>query len=104
MVRLRRKAILIEATYAEMSSRGDIYEDSKAHPNAVVGTHLAIQERWGIPVYFVDEHALAEEFVAHFLTKFYVRHWLIQARLGDYFQDGDVQADGRIWNEARLRL
>jgi ERCC4-type nuclease len=90
MARLQRKAIVIEASYSEMRSRGDIYEDSRAHPNAVVGTYLAIQERWGIPVYFVDEHPLAEEFVAHFLTKFYVRHWLIQAGLGDHFQDGDV--------------
>lgn len=90
MAGLQRKAIVIETSLSELRSRGDLYDGLKAHPNAVVGTYLAIQERWGIHVCFADEHDLAEEYVAHFLTKFYVRHWLIEAGLGDHFQDGDV--------------
>ena len=38
----------------------------------------------------IDCRELAEEFVAHFLTKFYVRHWLRCAGLGDHFVDGDI--------------
>jgi len=38
----------------------------------------------------LTEPELAEEYVAHFLTKFYVRHWLRRAGLGDHFQDGDI--------------
>lgn len=85
-----RKAIVIEATYGVMRSSYEEYTESHAHPNAVVGSYLAIQERWGIPVHFIDHHELAEEFVAHLLTKFYVRQWLRSHDLGDHFQDGDI--------------
>jgi ERCC4-type nuclease len=90
MARLQRKAIVIEASYATMRSSYEEFTESRAHPNAVIGSYLAIQERWGIPVHFIDEHELAEEFVAHLLTKFYVRRWLKQAGLGDHYQDGDI--------------
>jgi hypothetical protein len=29
-------------------------EETQAHPNAVLGSLLAAQERWDIPVYFLD--------------------------------------------------
>jgi len=90
MARYTRHAIVIEASYAAMRSSYEAFTESQAHPNAVVGSYLAIQERWGIPVHFVDNPELAEEFVAHLLTKFYVRHWLQTAGLGDHFQDGDI--------------
>jgi hypothetical protein len=47
------------------------YEDSQAHPNAVLGSLLAAQERWEIPVYFLDDFILAEEFVASMLSKYH---------------------------------
>jgi ERCC4-type nuclease len=90
LAKYQRKAIVIEASYAAMRSSYEEFTESRAHPNAVVGSYLAIQERWGIPVHFVDGPELAEEFVAHLLTKFYVRRWLKKAGLGDHFQDGDV--------------
>ncbi len=34
------------------------YEDSLAHPNAVLGSLIAAQERWNIPVYFLDNFSL----------------------------------------------
>ena len=88
--RYERSAIVIEGSYGTLRSSYEAFTDSQAHPNAVVGSYLAIQERWGIPVHFVDEHALAEELVAHLLTKFYVRRWLQSAGLGDHYQDGDI--------------
>lgn len=90
MARYGRKAIVIEASYAAMRSSCEGFTESRAHPNAVVGSYLAIQERWGIPVHFIDGPELAEEFVAHLLTKFYVREWLTNAGMGDHFQDGDI--------------
>jgi ERCC4-type nuclease len=90
MAGYERKAIVIEASYAAMRSSYEGFTESRAHPNAVIGSYLAIQERWGIPVYFIDNRELAEEFVAHVLTKYYVRRWLQDANLGDHFQDGDI--------------
>ncbi len=90
MARYGRKAIVIEASYGVMRSSYETFTDSRAHPNAVVGSYLAIQERWGIPVHFVGDHALAEELVAHMLTKAYVLRWLRDAGLGDHYQDGDI--------------
>ena len=90
MARYQRKAIVLEASYAAMRSSYEEFTESQAHPNAVVGSYLAIQERWGIPVHFIDGPELSEEFVAHLLTKFYVRHCLKKAGLGDHFQDGDI--------------
>ena len=52
------------------------YEDSQAHPNAVFGSLLAAQERWDIPVYFLDNFVLAEEFVASMLSKYHAYRWL----------------------------
>lgn len=90
MARYRRRAIVIEGSYATMRSSYDAFTQCQGHPNAVVGSYLAIQERWGIPVHFIDNAILAEEFVAHLLTKYYVRNWLVRAGLGDYYQDGDI--------------
>jgi DNA excision repair protein ERCC-4 len=90
MARFQRKAIVIEGSFATLRSSYEAFTESQAHPNAVVGSYLAIQERWGIPVFFIDRPELAEEYVAHLLTKFYVRRWLRKAGLGDRFQDGDI--------------
>jgi hypothetical protein len=34
------------------------------------------QERWDIPVYFLDNFLLAEEFVASMLSKYHAYRWL----------------------------
>lgn len=90
MSQYERRAIVIEGSYGTMRSSYEAFTESSAHPNAVIGSYLAIQERWNIPVHFIDGHELAEEFVLHLLTKFYVRRWLVTAGLGDHFQDGDI--------------
>jgi len=66
------------------------YPESQAHPNAVVGTLLALQERWGIQVIWCDNAELAEETVAHILSKHYTLQWLKDNRLPRHFVDGDV--------------
>jgi hypothetical protein len=50
------------------------------------------------PVLVIDDPELAEEFVAHLLTKFYVCRWLQTAGLGDHFQDSD--AEGMLREES----
>ncbi len=57
----RKKCLVIEGSLGSLKTP---YEDSRAHPNAVLGSLLAAQERWNIPVYFLDDFLLAEEFVA----------------------------------------
>jgi hypothetical protein len=83
----KRKAIVIEASLAQVKSH---YPESMAHPNAVVGTLIALQERWGIQVIWCDTAELAEETVAHVLSKFYTLQWLKDNKLPRHFVDGDV--------------
>jgi ERCC4-type nuclease len=84
---LERKAIVVEASLAQAKS---YYSDSYAHPNAVVGTLMALQERWGIQVIWCDSPELAEETVAHILSKHYTLRWLEDNKLPRHFVDGDV--------------
>jgi hypothetical protein len=37
---------------------------------------LAVQEHWNIPVHFIDDFVLAEEFVASMLSKYHAYRWL----------------------------
>jgi len=69
----RKKGLVIEGS---LSSLKTPYEDSQAHPNAVLGSLLAAQERWGISVHFLDNFLLAEEFVASMLSKYHAYRWL----------------------------
>jgi len=69
----RKKGLVIEGS---LSSLKTPYEDSQAHPNAVLGSLLAAQERWDIPVYFLDNLLLSEEFVAGMLSKYHAYRWL----------------------------
>ena len=84
---MRRKAVVVEATPAEAKSR---YEFSGLHPNAVVGTVTAIEERWGIPFVWAGTRELAQEMVAHILTKYHVLRWLEENGLPRHFVDGDI--------------
>ena len=70
---LKKKCIVIEGSITSLKTP---YEDSHAHPNAVFGSLLAAQERWDIPVYFLDNYLLAEEFVASMLCKYHAYRWL----------------------------
>ena len=82
MASLQRKAIVIEASLAQIKSP---YPESQAHPNAVVGTLIALQERWGIQVSCCDTPELGEEIVAHILSKHYTLQWLEDNRLPRHF-------------------
>lgn len=69
----KKKCFVIEST---LSSLKTPYEESRAHPNAVLGSIIAAQERWNIPVHFLDNSLLAEEFVASMLSKYHAYRWL----------------------------
>jgi ERCC4-type nuclease len=69
----KKKCFVIEGTLGLLKTP---YQESGAHPNAVLGSIIAAQERWGIPVYFLDNFLLAEEFVASMLSKHHAYHWL----------------------------
>lgn len=83
----RRKAIVVEATMAQAKC---FYEFSSAHPNAVVGSLFAIEERWGIPVIWAGNRDLAEEAVAHILSKYHALRWLEENNLPVHYVDGDI--------------
>ncbi len=84
---LKRKAIVVEASLSQVKTP---YAESQAHPNAVVGTLIALQERWEIQVIWCDSPELAEETVAHILSKYYTLQWLKDNKLPQHFVDGDV--------------
>jgi DNA excision repair protein ERCC-4 len=84
---LERKLIVVEAGLTQVKSP---YPESQAHPNAVVGTLVALQERWGIQVIWCDTPELAEETAAHILSKQYTLQWLKGNKLPRHFVDGDV--------------
>lgn len=82
-----KKCLVIEGS---LSSVKTPYEDSQAHPNAVLGSLLAAQERWEIPVYFLDDFLLAEEFVAGMLSKYYACRWLEMNGFDRCLIEGDI--------------
>ena len=59
-------------------------------PNAVLGSLLAAQERWEIPVYFLDDFILAEEFVASMLSKYHAYRWLEENGYERCLIEGDI--------------
>jgi DNA excision repair protein ERCC-4 len=69
----KKKCFVIEGTFGLLKTP---YEESRAHPNAVLGSIIASQERWDVPVYFLDNFLLAEEFVASMLSKYHAYRWL----------------------------
>lgn len=90
MRKLSRKAIVIEASLSDLKSAPYTVADTQAHPNAVVGSYLALQERWGIPVVFAGTWYLAEEWVANVLTKFHTLRWLEDNGYSREFVEGDI--------------
>lgn len=85
--KFRKRCLVIEGS---LSSIKTPYEDSQAHPNAVLGSLLAAQERWDIPVCFVDEFLLAEEFVASRLSKYHALRWLEMNGFQRCLIEGDI--------------
>ena len=83
----RKKCLVIEGS---LSSIKTPYEDSQAHPNAVLGSLLAAQERWDIPVFFLDDFILAEEFVASVLSKYHAYRWLEMNGYERCLIEGDI--------------
>ena len=55
-----------------------------------VGSLLAAQERWEIPVYFLDEFLPAEEFVASMLSKYHAYRWLEENGYERCLIEGDI--------------
>jgi hypothetical protein len=83
----KKKCLVIEGSLASIKTP---YEDSQAHPNAVLGSLLATQERWDIPVCFLDEFLLAEEFVASMLSKYHAFRWLEMNGFQRCLIEGDI--------------
>jgi len=83
----KKKCIVIEGT---LSSLKTPYEESQAHPNAVLGSVIATQERWNIPIYFLDNFLLAEEFVASMLSKYHAYWWLEKNGYKNCLIEGDI--------------
>jgi ERCC4-type nuclease len=83
----RKKCLVIEGTLREIKTP---YEDSRAHPNAVLGSLIAAQERWNIPVHFLNDFILAEEFVASMLSKYHAYHWLEMNGYERCLIEGDI--------------
>jgi len=83
----RKKCLVIEGSLGLLKTP---YEDSQAHPNAVFGSLIAAQERWDIPVYFIDNFLLAEEFVASVLSKYHAYHWLEDNGYERCLIEGDI--------------
>ena len=83
----KKKCIVIEGSLTSLKVP---YEDSQAHPNAVFGSLLAAQERWDIPVYFLDNFLLAEEFVASMLSKYHAYRWLEKNGFEKCLIEGDI--------------
>ena len=84
---VRRPAVVIEGTFDDLHEQNGV---TAMHPNAVIGSYLALQARHRVPVIFAGDAALAEEWAAHFLTKSYVHLWLSDHRMGGHFIDGDI--------------
>jgi ERCC4-type nuclease len=87
MSKFRKSCIVVEASLAEVKSE---YECSQAQPNAVLGSIIAAQERWDIPVYFLDDFILAEEFVASMLSKYHAYSWLETNGYDRCLIEGDI--------------
>lgn len=83
----KKKCIVIEGS---LSSLKTPYDVSRAHPNAVLGSIIAAQERWNIPIYFLDNFLLAEEFVASMLSKYHAYWWLEKNGYKSCLIEGDI--------------
>ncbi|MYM92552.1 ERCC4 domain-containing protein [Duganella vulcania] len=85
------RAILVEASYAEVKSPYNFTQDVAAHPNGVSGSLDALEVRFGVPVIYTSTNrALAEEKAASWLSKTYTYWWLESQGLGRILQEGDL--------------
>jgi ERCC4-type nuclease len=87
MSKFRKKGFVIEASLERLKMP---YGESRAHPNAVLGSLIAVQERWNIPIYFLHNFSLAEEFVASMLSKYHAYRWLEQNGYERCLIEGDI--------------
>jgi DNA excision repair protein ERCC-4 len=83
----KKKCFVIEGTLSLLKTP---YTESQAHPNAVLGSIIAAQERWNIPIYFLDNFLLAEEFVASMLSKYHAYRWLEKNGYKNCLIEGDI--------------
>jgi len=87
MKEFKKRCLVIEGSLSALKSP---YSDSQAHPNAVLGSIIAAQERWEMPVYFLDTFSLAEEFVASMLSKYHAFRWLEDNGYERCLIEGDI--------------
>jgi DNA excision repair protein ERCC-4 len=87
MKEFKKRCLVIEGSLSALKSP---YPDSQAHPNAVLGSIIAAQERWEMPVYFLDTFSLAEEFVASMLSKYHAYRWLEDNGYKRCLIEGDI--------------
>jgi ERCC4-type nuclease len=106
LAEFRHKAILIEASYADIKTPypNEVYSDesfkqhteggrlfTKAHPNAVAGSLDTINARFGIDIIYTSRvRELAAERAASWLSKHFVYFHLEQSGLGRFLQEGDL--------------
>jgi len=83
----RKKSLVIEGS---LSSVKTPYEETQAHPNAVLGSLLAAQELLDIPVYCLDNFLRGEEFVASMLSKYHAYRWLEMNGFERCLIEGDI--------------
>ena len=88
---VRRKAILIEASYEDLKRDCQEYGvESQVHPIAVVGTLDAIEAKFGIPIIYTSrDRELATERAASWLSKHFTYLWLERHGLGRVLIDHD---------------
>lgn len=88
LAHFRRKAIVIEASLAEVKTPYK-YADA-AHPNSIVGSLDAIRERWHIEILYCCNRDLAEERCASILSKYHALRWLEENGYARQYIDGDI--------------
>ena len=91
MTKYRWRALIVEASYADIKSQYDEEYNTDAHPNAVSGTLDAIEARFGIPVIYTSRYRpLVEEKAASWMSKHFTYWYLETNGFGRVLQDGDL--------------
>lgn len=79
MSHIEHKCIVVEGSLSAIFSH---QYDSATHPNSIVGSAVAIHTDYGVPVYFLENRQIAENFVERFLTRLWLRYHLQEASNG----------------------
>lgn len=88
MATYKTRFFVVEATLTDIKS--PYHQYTEAHPNSVLGSLIAAAARWHIPIYMLDNHSLAEEFLASMFSKYHALHWLEQNGYERCIVQGDI--------------